>query len=290
MPSMKDPLTEEPTAEQRVQRRWANPDEDLLQEIRAQTYTGHNIPLTESSSTLGGGVPLIGDDGRTGLIKNLARRLLGERAGLRVLDLGALEGGLSFEMARRGWDVTGVEARPANFEKAELIRRYYGLPNLRFVLRDVKALTPEDGPFDVVLCCGLLYHLDDPFWFLRLVERLLAPSGLVFLDTHVAPDAESSAFGTFRERLSGPATFTSDSRTYEGQWFDEPRGGSLRDRMWSSVSNERSFWPTRKSLIRGLSHAGLHAIQEPYGVLEIDRELGLREEFSRLYLVALREW
>jgi hypothetical protein len=55
-------------------------------------------------------------------------------------------------------------------------------------------------------------------------------------------------------------------------------------RQWSAVSNERSFWPSRRSLIRGIYHAGFHDIAELFGVFEIDRELALRDKFSRLYL------
>src|SRR6185503_21363318 len=103
-------------------------------------------------------------------------------------DLGALEGGLSLEMAREGWAAVGVEGRRENFEKAELIRQWFDLPNLEFWHRDVKSLSAADGPFDVILCCGLLYHLDDPFDFLRRLESLLAPEGLLFVDTHVAAE------------------------------------------------------------------------------------------------------
>lgn len=251
---------------------------DLLPELRAQRWTGHNIPLTPTESTLGPDVPLIGDDARTVVIKSLVRPLRGKR----VLDIGSLEGGLSFEMAREGCDVLGIEGREENFAKSELIRRHHALPNLRFELRDAKSLSRErDGTFDVILCCGLLYHLDDPFAFLRQLADILSPDGLLFIDTHVAPDGSLPGYS-----LSALTTLGD----YEGRWFAEPRGGSVLDEMWSAVSNERSFWPTRKSLIRGIYHAGLHQIHELFGAFEIDREFGLREQFSREYLACRKEW
>ncbi len=262
---------------------------DLLPEIRNQVWTGHNIPLTPTESTLGPDIPLISDDARTITIKALIRRL--GKKNVRVLDLGSLEGGLSFEMAREGWETLGVEGRLSNFEKSELIRRYAGLENLRFAHRDVKSLDPAlDGTFDAILCCGLLYHLDNPFAFLRTMASLLAEGGLLFLDTHVAPDEEAARYGTHARQLSEPVTFSHDGHDYDGRWFAEPGAGDVLDRQWSAVSNERSFWPSRRSLIRGAYDAGFHAIAELFGMFEIDREFALRDKFSRLYLECYREW
>lgn len=262
---------------------------DLLAEIRNQVWTGHNIPLTATLSTLGPDIPLITDDARTVTIKALIRRL--GRKSVRVLDLGSLEGGLSLEMAREGWDTLGVEGRHSNFEKSELIRRYAGLENLRFAHRDVKSLDPAlDGTFDAILCCGLLYHLDNPFAFLRTLATLLADGGLLFLDTHVAPDQEAARYGTHAHQLSEAVTLSHDGVDYDGRWFAEPSEGDVLDRQWSAVSNERSFWPSRRSLIRGVYHAGFHAIAELFGMFEIDREFALRDQFSRLYLECRKDW
>jgi SAM-dependent methyltransferase len=257
--------------------------QDLLAEIRNHVWTGHNIPLMPGISTLGPDVPLLSDDARTIRIKTLIRGL--GKGTIRVLDLGSLEGGLSLEMAREGWETLGVEGRRSNFEKSELIRRYFALDKLRFENRDVKSLDPRhDGTFDVVLCCGLLYHLDNPFAFLETLATLLADDGLLFLDTHVAPDEEAARYGTHAAQLSEPTTLSHGGRDYDGRWFAEPREGDMLERQWSAVSNERSFWPSRRSLIRGTYHAGFHDISELFGMFEIDREFALRDKFSRLYL------
>jgi 2-polyprenyl-3-methyl-5-hydroxy-6-metoxy-1,4-benzoquinol methylase len=278
------------SSESSVQATLANPDRAKLARIRTREWTGHNIPLTAEESTIDRSIALIGDDERTITIKSLVRRFV-DSSSPRILDLGALEGGLSFEMAREGWNVLGVEGRESNFEKAELIRDYFALDNLRFALRDVKSLDrARDGAFDAILCCGLLYHLDDPFAFLETLAQLVTPGGLLFLDTHVTPDENAARFGTHAAQLSEPVTFEHASHTYDGRWFVEPREGSLLDRQWSAISNERSFWPSRRSLIRGVYHAGFHSIAELFGMWEIDREFGLRDQFSRLYLACRAGW
>lgn len=276
--------------EDRIRARWAAPDDELRAAIRAQAWTGHNIPITASESTLGGGSELIGDNRRTVAIKSLVGRWL-PHGPLRVLDLGALEGGLSFEMAREGWEATGVEGREDNFRKASLIAEYYALPNLRFLHRDVKSLAPEkDGTFDVILCCGLLYHLDEPIAHLRQLESLLEPNGLLFLDTHVAPDAFAAKHGTHEASLSETVTFRESGHEYEGRWWTEPAAGDLRERMWSAVSNARSMWLGRRSLIRALVHSGFHEVHELFGMYDIDTEFALRDQFSRLYLACRKAW
>jgi len=258
---------------------------DLLDAIRRETWTSHNIPLTDGESTLGTTVGLIGDDVRTKVIKSLVRRLMrGDRVP-RVLDLGSLEGGLSLEMAREGWEVVGVEGRESNYRKSELIRRYYALPNLSFRSQDVKTIDEQDGHYDVILCCGLLYHLDQPFEFLDRLASLVTADGFLFLDTHVA---ERNTIYT--GRLSDEATMAHNDRMYGGRWFAEPRGGTTLDEQWSAVSNERSFWPDRRSLIRALYHSGFHAVHELFGMFDIDGEFALRDQYSRLYLLCTREW
>ncbi|HEX6086503.1 MAG TPA: class I SAM-dependent methyltransferase [Thermoanaerobaculia bacterium] len=274
---------------ERIRMRWAAPDDALLTAIRAEAWTGHNIPLTASESTLGDTSELIGENRRTIAIKSLVRRWFD--GSVRVLDLGALEGGLSFEMAREGWDATGVEGRADNFRKASLIASYYALPNLRFVHKDVKELTPErDGTFDVILCCGLLYHLDEPVAHLRQLESLLAPQGLLFLDTHVAPDEHAVRYATHEASLSGPVTFRDGEHEYEGRWWSEPSAGDLKERMWSAISNARSMWLSRRSLIRALYHSGFHEVHELFGMYDIDTEFALRDQFSRLYLACRKRW
>jgi SAM-dependent methyltransferase len=273
-------MGEAASAEEQIRRVLREADPADVARIRALVWTGHNIPLSESESTLGRETALIGDDPRTRTIKRLIRRFCGQKRPVRVADLGSLEGGLSLELAREGWEVTGIEGRRSNFEKAELIRLHFNLPNLRFEFRDVKTLDPAAGTFDAVVCCGLLYHLDDPFSFLQTLRKLVVPDGLLFVDTHVAPEDPSS--GPYAAQLSPPATLGG----YEGRWFAEPSQGSVLDQQWSAVSNERSFWPTHRSLIRSIYRAGFPSILEIFGAYDIDGEFALRDQYSRLWLAA----
>lgn len=118
--------------------------------------------------------------------------------GKRVLDIGAWEGGFSFEAERRGasqvvaMDVWGNEAHEPGSGG-------YGWDNFQFCHqalnsnvipenRNVYDLAPDLGAFDLVLFLEVLYHLQDPHRGLRNIHSVMAPGGMVCLETWI--DAE----------------------------------------------------------------------------------------------------
>ena len=279
-----------------INQKLSEPNQNILQKIRTTKWTTENIPITKSESTINNSnLPLIGDDDRTKVIKRnlymMARRE-GSLVGLRLIDLGCLEGGISFEMAREDMNVLGVEARKRNYLKCKLIEDYFELPNLKFLHLDVKNINKEaHGIFDIVLCLGLLYHLDNPMKFFNILNQITHDKSLLFLDTHIAPaDRESLRCCDHREALSDITQFEYNGKIYEGRWFNEGSGYDQdSDHEWSAISNDRSFWLTQDSLIKALYFNGFKSIYIPYGFLEIEEEFSLREKYSRLYCVALRE-
>jgi len=228
-----------------------------IEEIRkrrdgiAQRYgewTSHDIRLADGLSTHPGG----GDPSRLYRCLQLATDVLGRPIeDLRVLDLGALEGQYAIEFALHGAEAVAIEGREANVEKARVARDALALERLELRLEDVRSLSAEThGTFDVVLCVGLLYHLDadDVFPFLERLAEVCR--GVLILDTHFA--------------LRPSATHRHDGQQYRGFNFLEhdPRASEAqRSRsLWASLDNDMSFWPTRASLLKGLTRAGFTSI------------------------------
>jgi SAM-dependent methyltransferase len=89
-----------------------------------------------------------------------------------VLDLGALNGTLYDPLAAAGMAVTAVEGRPGNCSKLRLLNRCrgYGDGQVEVIEADVRSWDTWLGNYDVVLCCGLLYHLPMPA-ALELLDR-----------------------------------------------------------------------------------------------------------------------
>ena len=66
-----------------IVQKWAAPDQNILEKIKTTKWTSHNIPLTQSESTMNiNDLPLIGDDGRTRTIKRNLCMLAGREGSL----------------------------------------------------------------------------------------------------------------------------------------------------------------------------------------------------------------
>lgn len=241
--------------------------EELRARLAARPWTAHNVVLNAEVSTLPGAIDFVEENGIVRAVRRTVESFLGaDLRGVRIADLGCLEGGFSLAFARRGAEVLGIEARPENVEKCRLLEEHFALPNLRFDRADVKEFSRERfGAFDVVLALGILYHLDDPVgWLARLGE---ATEALLVVETHWAPDADDAVERLRPEiRRLGPAeTFVRGGSEYRGRWFREYESDAERDAMpWASYSNPRSFWLTRPSILRAVAAAGFDLVYEQY--------------------------
>lgn len=240
--------------------------EELRQRLATQEWTGHNIRLNSDISTMPGKPDFMETDLRLkAIVRALAFFYRGQVAGLRVADLGCLEGGFTLAMAQQGMDVIGLEARQMNLDKCFLLKAYFDLPQLEFRLDDVKNFNREKyGTFDVVLALGIFYHLNDPVAWLQQVTA--ATRGVMVIESHYAP-ADDRALKLLDSRLKlGPLVHESvDGFRYEGRWFFEFEPHADREVMpWASYSNNKSFWLTKESLLRAALRAGFDLVFEQH--------------------------
>jgi tRNA (mo5U34)-methyltransferase len=110
-----------------------------------------------------------------------------ERSALSAVDLACHQGWFSAQLAQSGFGrVIGVDARPEHIADAGLIRDALRLPQVELVERDVHAVTAQDlGTHDLVLCFGLIYHLENPVGALRVARALTRR--LCIVETQVVP-------------------------------------------------------------------------------------------------------
>ena len=99
----------------------------------------------------------------------------------RLLDWGCGYGHMSYLLARRGFEVTGLTMPDENnlSESWNLLIREHGLDVT--VAADDHLLPFEDEAFDVVLSCGVLEHVPDEAGSLREIARVLRPGGHFFV-------------------------------------------------------------------------------------------------------------
>jgi hypothetical protein len=158
-----------------------------------------------------------------------------------ILELGSLEGGHTFTLARHpGVErILAVEARVANIEKAKFICSLLGVSNVQFRQANLEQLQLAGlGYFDAIFCCGLLYHLPEP-WKLISQAPLVAPS--LFVWTVYANENEATI------EIDGL-----HGREYVEGGLNEPLSGL----------SPKSIWLTLPSLLELLKRSG-------YGEIEV---------------------
>lgn len=137
----------------------------------------------------------------------------------RALDLGCGVGRLAVPLAKVGWSIWGVDLSPGMLAEADACARKMGVADrVNWSMADFSDLTilPE-GPFDLVLAIGSLFHVTDDAVLARILDAIAArlrPSGIFVVDM----ETEKSAWvsepelhevaregGTLRIRKNGAA-------------------------------------------------------------------------------------
>lgn len=138
-------------------------------------------------------------------------------AGRNALDIACHQGYFSVQLAKRGFaQITAVDARADHIEDVKLITA--GLDEQRIEAKqcDVHALSVDavGGPFDLVLCFGLLYHLENPIGALRRAREMC--KGLCVVETQVVPNMSGNVdWGSYRYVKPLMGSFGIIDETYE---------------------------------------------------------------------------
>lgn len=159
-----------------------------------------------------------------------------------ALDAGCGVGFFSQTLAECGLNVCGFDARAENVEEAQ--RRFPGIP---FGLADVEdRAVLQLGRFDMVLCFGLLYHLENPLLAIRNLRAITEKC--LLLESMCVPDENPSFL--LREEPGNPD---------------------------QSVS-EVAFYPSESSLVKMLYCAGFRNV---YRVADLPDHEDFRETAER---------
>jgi tRNA (mo5U34)-methyltransferase len=140
--------------------------------------------------------------------EQLAAALPEDLDGAKALDIGCNAGFYSFELARRGATVVGIDHDEHYLTQARWARERFGLDDrVEFRQLGVYDLARVDEQFDLVLFMGVLYHLRYPLLALDIVAERV--SGTLVVQTltlpgedHVKPPADLPIDD--RERLLEP--------------------------------------------------------------------------------------
>ncbi|MDB6128729.1 MAG: Methyltransferase type 11 [Verrucomicrobia bacterium] len=153
----------------------------------------------------------------------------------RILEVGCLEGGHTTILSR-GFpytEIVAIDGKQENLNKARFLTSLFGGQRVRFAREDLEtAELTKYGHFEAVVCLGLLYHLEEPWNFLKRVGA--QTDGLWIWANYCDETAATEQWGKYRGRIY-----------LEGDPAD-PRTALRR----------RSFFPTLGSLVQMLQAAG----------------------------------
>jgi SAM-dependent methyltransferase len=210
-----------------------------------------------------------GDPLNRGLLRPLVLEMLGEAAGLTLLDCGCGSGYLTAELATRATHVTGTDFSSAF---VALCRSKYGQrANLEFRDHDLTTPMPlAERSVDVVLCKMVLQYVPRIETFARESWRVLREGGRLL----VVVDHPFHAQFHYAQRLAGL-----DQPKYRdlGDYFDPHERVKLS--LWGRV--ELTWYPrTLSTYVRTFLDAGfrlddLRELPEPGAEVPVPRILAL---------------
>ena len=222
--------------------RWASDLSEVLPEVKC------------------GSSKLFATDARPRFLLKHFGNMSGNLEGRRILELGPLEGAHTYQLERLGADeIVAVEANAEAYLKCLVVKELLGLKKARFLYGDfVEFLRESRDTFDIIFCCGVLYHMEDP---LTLIELMANRTDRVFIWTHYwRADSEASHEAVPIERFSDRFVY------YRVPYLVRDAGT-----FWGG--NRESFsWLSREDIVRALrcckfTNVDVHAehLDHPHG-------------------------
>jgi SAM-dependent methyltransferase len=206
-------------------------------------------------------------------------------AGAKVLDVPCGNGRLSIELARRGFQLTGVDIASEFIAEAKMKSSAGGVP-IDLHERDMRNL-PWTGEFDGAFCFGNSFgYLDDQgnADFVKAVSNALRPGAKFVIDSGAVAECLLPVFQEHRSLEVGGITLVADSR-YDhalGRMFTEYT--FMRDGQTDKRPSSQRIY-TYHELAGLLGEAGLEPVSAYSSVVEDPFKLGS----PRLLLVSEKQ-
>ena len=195
------------------------------------------------------GVPLFKHDPRP----RHAAAVLGHEGrfdGMRILELGPLEGAHSYQLEQLGAaSITAIESNAQAFLKCLVIKNILELNRTTFLLGDcVNSLEADSHDYDLIFASGILYHMENPLELIRLLGQR---TRRVFLWTMYFDAAFVFSNGTKLPHRK--LQIAQDGLSCTG--YELVNWGRFRTGFWGG-NRTRSCWLELDTIIEAFRHYG----------------------------------
>ncbi|MDT0421054.1 MULTISPECIES: class I SAM-dependent methyltransferase [Streptomyces] len=206
---------------------------------------------------------------------------------LRVLDVGTGQGTQALRLARAGHEVTGMESDPEMLTTVRAVLAAEA-PQVRERVRLLEAESTRTGAhftpgsFDVVLCHGVLMHVEEPDAVLAGLARVLAAGGLLSLLVRNA-DALALRPGLDGDWDTALAAFDSPlTRDSAGRTVRADRLGRLTQTLGGIGTPLAAWYGVRVFTDRYPAHAAPPRAEEFDRILDVEDRAGRTDPYRRV--------
>ena len=176
----------------------------------------------------------------------------GSLAGQKILDLGPLEGGQTYNLERVGAHVLAIEGNAEAYLKCLIVKEIAKLKSEFFLGDFSKYLSETNERFDVVFASGVLYHMSKP---LDLIEQIARVSDKCLLWTHVYNPKKDT--GPKRSRLADDTRYGKPIKQWSLVYGSQQGSG----RYWGGLDS-MAVWLERDGLFEAFRANGFNRFEE----------------------------
>jgi hypothetical protein len=163
--------------------------------------------------------------------------------GARVLELGPLEGGHTYQLEKLGADVLAIEGNAEGYLKCLIVKEIFDLKS-RFLYGNFSQYLERGPPdFDLIFAAGVIYHMVEPLALIRLICQ---SSPRAFIWTHYYEQKLCKGF--FSRSIKDERGYAAPH--YRRNYFNP--GGSM---FWGGLASY-ACWLERDSLLDAFRHFG----------------------------------
>jgi hypothetical protein len=178
---------------------------------------------------------------------------------LNILEFGPLEAAHTCRLEKEGaQSITAVEASEQSYLKCLLVKELAELTRSRFLYGDALEFLRQlsTSPYkvpnpDLILACGILYHLVEPIEFLQNCLRL---SPRLYLWTHYYDEERATPDMIWVRNNSGSTTKDVGGKSYK--LYRQNYFSSTFSRHFSGGIKHYSLWLDREGLMRLFQEEG----------------------------------